>query len=143
VAAKNNQMAAEQPVCIERPYDVGRKPRNSIHSRSDTELGLARDLFTDRFDPLIEIAFGLSFLSLGRARAERTITAGAVGNADEIVVPSDLLPVQSAAKRLTFSLKLDNMFVKLCSIDSDSALVGCEFLEFQAMFSFQIQPMTV
>ena len=44
MTAENNQMAAEQPARVERPYDVGCEPRNTIHSRGDAKLGLASDL---------------------------------------------------------------------------------------------------
>ncbi len=47
MAAENNQMAAEQPAGVERSYDVGRKPRNSIDSGGDAKLGLSRDLLID------------------------------------------------------------------------------------------------
>jgi len=60
---------------------------------------------------------------------ERGIAASAVGNSYEIVVPRDVLPVQSAVQLLPFSLNLDQMFVKLCSIDSDSALLGSQLLK--------------
>ena len=47
MAAENDQMAAEQAACVQRSYDVGRKPRNSVHRCGDAKLGLACDLFID------------------------------------------------------------------------------------------------
>jgi hypothetical protein len=44
------------------------------------------------------------------------------------------LPMQSAAKCLPLGLKLEQMLVKLGSIDCDSALLSGEFFQLQGTF---------
>ena len=132
-------MAAQQPGGVERPHYVGRYPRNSIDSRSDAKLGLARDFLIDRSNPYVEVAFSfgkfaVSLLGLGRARAQRAIAAMAVNRAHEVLAAGNFLPVQSAAKCLALGLKFEQMFVKLRSIDCDSALLSGEFFQLQGTF---------
>src|ERR1035437_5265218 len=100
MTAENDQMAAQQPAGIERPYYVGRNPRNSIHSRSDAILRLSRDFLIDRSNPLVGVAFGfsifsVSFLGLGRTRPERSIASVAANRWNQIIVAEYFRPMQS------------------------------------------------
>src|SRR5208283_1278397 len=96
MAAENAQMAPQQPAGVKRSHDVGRKPRNSIHSSSYAKLRLPRDFLSDRSNALVEIAFGfdklaVSIFGLGRARTQRAISSLAANRANEVLVAGDVL----------------------------------------------------
>jgi len=88
----------QQPARVKRPHDVGRKPRNSIHSGRDAKLRLSSNFLIDRSNAIVEIAFGFDKLAvrifgLGRARSQRAISSVAAKRADEVLVASDVLPM--------------------------------------------------
>src|SRR5208283_4745105 len=64
MAAENAQMAPQQPAGVKRSHDVGRQPRNSIHSSGDAKLRLSRNFLSDRSNARVEIAFGFDKLAI-------------------------------------------------------------------------------
>jgi len=132
-------MGAQEPIGIEQPYDVSRDSRDAVDSRRDAEFRSSAELFLEGLELPSELTFlscevAKEVLGFGGPRTERLLVTHTVQRLYEVFLGGDGFPMKSASKFLVFLTKVEEVLIKLDSIDGYPPLLSAEFLYLQRAF---------